>query len=110
MTPAAFEAVVAEAIRALPTPLRDALQNIAIVIDDQADSDLLGLYEGTPLPERTASDPPPLPDTITLYRRALEAECADTAELRDEIRITLLHEIGHYFGLSEEQLAALGYA
>ncbi|MBI4238589.1 MAG: metallopeptidase family protein [Deltaproteobacteria bacterium] len=111
MTLAEFEAVVTAAVAELPPPIRAALQNIAIVIEDRScdDADLLGLYEGTPLPERTSTDLPDMPDKITLFRRNLEAMCSSVADLRAEIRTTLFHEIGHYFGLTEEQLAALGY-
>lgn len=110
MTPAQFSATVQSAIAELPARFRDALQNITIAINhERGEHDLLGLYEGTPLPERTTFDPPLQPDTITLFRHNLEAYCRTAAELRAEIRITLLHEIGHYFGLSEEQLEALGY-
>lgn len=116
MTRAQFETIVAEAITDLPRRFRDGLQNIAIVIDDRPRgrhraraSLLLGLYEGTPLPERRVDDPAPMPDKITLFQNALESVCRTETELQGEIRKTLLHEIGHYFGLSEAQLEALGY-
>lgn len=111
-----FEAVVAEVIADLPPRFRDGLHNIAIVIDDRPrgghrkrSSLLLGLYEGTPLPERRQDDPAPMPDKITLFQTSLESICRTEAALKEEIRKTLLHEIGHYFGLTEAQLEALGY-
>ena len=75
--------------------------------DEPPEPGLYGLYEGVPLPER---DGPPLePDRITIYRRELEADFTDPDELREEIRITVLHELAHYFGLDEDRLDELGY-
>ena len=90
--------------------MADALRNVADIVEDENadDPDLFGLYEGIPLPER-GNDVGALPDTITIYRRPLQSEFRDPAELQREIRITVLHEIGHYFGLDEERLAELGY-
>jgi len=122
MTKNRFHQIVAEALDALPDDFRKAMENIAVVVEDWPDDDtlahmgmdnkfdLLGLYHGTPLPEREHEDGAMiLPDIITLYRRPLEHACRTENELRREIRITLLHEIGHYFGLNEERLAELGY-
>lgn len=105
-----FEDHVRAALDSLPPEVADALRNVAVVVEDQNadDPELLGLYEGVPLPER-GHDAGSLPDTITIYRRPLEAEFPDPQELQREIRITVLHEIGHYFGLDEERLAQLGY-
>ena len=105
-----FEDHVRAALDSLPPEVADALRNVAVVVEDQNadDPELLGLYEGVPLPER-GDDAGSLPDTITIYRRPLEAEFRDPQELQHEIRITVLHEIGHYFGLDEERLAQLGY-
>jgi len=105
-----FEDHVRAALESLPAELAGAMQNIAVLIQDQNhdEPDLFGLYEGTPLPER-GNDVGELPDTITIYRLPLEDEFPDPVELQREIRITVLHEIGHYFGLGEERLAELGY-
>ena len=105
-----FEDHVRAALDSLPAEIAAALRNIAVVVRDENadDPDLLGLYEGVPLPER-GNDTGALPDTITIYRCPLEAEFPDPRELQREIRITVLHEIGHYFGLDEERLAELGY-
>ena len=105
-----FEDHVRAAIDSLPPEVAAALRNVAIVVhDENADEpDLFGLYEGIPLPER-GDDAGSLPDTITIYRLPLEADFSDPNELQREIRITVLHEIGHYFGLDEERLAELGY-
>ncbi len=105
-----FDDHVRAALDELPPDLASALENIAVVVEDEnpEDPDLLGLYHGVPLPERgdTAGM---LPDKISIYRAPLEESFPDPAELREEIRITVLHELAHYFGLDEEQIAALGY-
>ena len=105
-----FEGHVRKALDSLPAEFAAALRNVAVVVDDvnAEDPDLFGLYEGAPLPER-GDDAGALPDTITIYRRPLEDEFPNPQELQHEIRITVLHEIGHYFGLDEERLAELGY-
>jgi predicted Zn-dependent protease with MMP-like domain len=105
-----FEDHVRAALDSLPAELVGAMRNIAVLIRDENadDPDLFGLYEGTPLPERS-NDTGALPDTITIYRVPLEEEFPEPRELEREIRVTVLHEIGHYFGLDEERLAELGY-
>jgi predicted Zn-dependent protease with MMP-like domain len=107
-----FEERVRAALDSLPPRLADALENIAVVIRDEhpGDPDLFGLYEGTPLPERTtAGGGLSLPDQITIYRLPLEESFPDPDELEEEIRITVLHELAHYFGIEEDRLEELGY-
>ena len=105
-----FDEHVRAALDSLPPDLAAALENIVVVIEEEHpdDADLFGLYEGIPLPDRgdMAGE---LPDRITIFRIPLEEEFADPVELEREIRITVLHEIGHYFGLDEDRLAELGY-
>lgn len=105
-----FEDHVRAALDELPPHLADALENVAVVVEDENpdDPDLLGLYHGVPLTERgdVAGLPP---DTISIYRLPLEESFPDSAELQEEIRITVLHELAHYFGLDEDRLAELGY-
>ena len=105
-----FDDHVKAALDSLPADLASALENIVLLIEDEhpEDPDLFGLYEGIPLPERgdMAGE---LPDRITIFRIPLEEEFPDPADLEREIRITVLHEIGHYFGLDEDRLAELGY-
>ena len=105
-----FEDHVRAALDELPPHIASALENVAVVVEDEnpEDPDLLGLYHGVPLPERgdTAGL---LPDKISIYRLPLEESFPQPAELREEIRITVLHELAHYFGLDEDQIAALGY-
>jgi predicted Zn-dependent protease with MMP-like domain len=105
-----FEDHVRAALDELPPNIVDALSNVAVVIEDENpdDPDLLGLYHGVPLPER-GDMAGTLPDKISIYRIPLEESFADPEELREEIRITVLHELGHYFGLDEDRIAELGY-
>jgi predicted Zn-dependent protease with MMP-like domain len=105
-----FEDHVRAALDSLPPEVAEALRNVAVVVEDEntEDPDLFGLYEGVPLPER-GDEAGGLPDRIAIYRRPLEDEFPDPLELEREIRITVLHEIGHYFGLDEDRLAELGY-
>jgi predicted Zn-dependent protease with MMP-like domain len=117
----AFEEELRRALEALPSRFRGALRNVAVVVEEWPpdwlldelgvpdDDTIYGFYHGVPLPERSVSDPYGLPDKISLYRGPLEEDFPDGEELRHEIRITLLHEIGHYFGMTEEELARLGY-
>ena len=105
-----FDDHVRAALDELPPHIAAALQNVAVVVEDEnpEDPDLLGLYHGVPLPERgdTAGM---LPDKISIYRVPLEESFPDPDDLREEIRITVLHELAHYFGLDEDRIADLGY-
>ena len=105
-----FDDHVRAALDELPPNIAEALRNVAVVVEDEnpEDPDLLGLYRGVPLPERGDMAGMP-PDTISIYRVPLEESFPDPGELQEEIRITVLHELGHYFGLDEDQIAALGY-
>jgi predicted Zn-dependent protease with MMP-like domain len=106
-----FEEHVRAALDSLPADLAEALQNIAVIVEEEnpEDADLFGLYQGVPLTER-GFEAPIQPDTISIYRRPLVEEFPEPSELRDEIRITVLHELGHYFGIEEDRLDELGYA
>jgi predicted Zn-dependent protease with MMP-like domain len=105
-----FEDVVRSALDAIPPEIASALRNVAVVVEEENldDPDLYGLFEGIPLTEG-GPGPGDLPNRIAIYRLPLEADFADEAELRDEIRVTVLHELGHYFGLDEDRLEELGY-
>lgn len=105
-----FDDHVRAALDELPPDLAAALENVAVVVEDESpdDPDLFGLYHGVPLPERGEMAGMP-PDKITIYRIPLEESFPDPDELRTEIRITVLHELGHYFGLDEARIAELGY-
>jgi predicted Zn-dependent protease with MMP-like domain len=108
----AFEDHVRAALDSLPPRLAAALANVAVVIEDENvdDPELFGLYDGVPLTEREGRAAGDLPDRIVIYRAALEESFADADELAREIRVTVLHELAHYFGLDEERLDELGYA
>lgn len=113
---------VVRILERLPEKFCSRLHNVEIVVekrpkksqlkamglDPQRDV-LYGLYKGTPLPQRSALNPPLLPDKITLFSEPLTRDFPDPAELRNQIRITLLHEIAHYFGMDEEEIEDLGY-
>jgi predicted Zn-dependent protease with MMP-like domain len=105
-----FDDHVRAALDELPPHIAAALQNVAVVVEDEnpEDPDLLGLYHGVPLPERGDMAGMP-PDTISIYRIPLEESFPDPVELQEEIRVTVLHELGHYFGLDEDRIAELGY-
>jgi predicted Zn-dependent protease with MMP-like domain len=107
-----FEDHVARAVESLPPELRKAMSNVEIVVEDEnpEDPDLYGLYLGIPLVERDSSYAGVLPDKIAIYRIPLEEEFGDDPELlEDEIRITVVHEIAHHFGIDEDRLTELGW-
>ena len=116
MTRAAFEQCVAEALATIPRHFRDAMSNIAIVVEDEPPDDLLeemeieppdtlfGLYQGTPLTERQWAFGNALPDRILIFQGPHEREAEDDDDLIVSIGETLIHEIGHYFGMSEEEI------
>jgi predicted Zn-dependent protease with MMP-like domain len=116
VTRAAFERLVSEAVFLIPKRFRNEMRNIAIVVEDEPSVDLLeameieppdslyGLYEGTPLPERDWADGNRLPDKVTIFQAPIEEDCEDEDEVRAVIGETLIHEIGHYFGLSEDEI------
>jgi len=104
-----FERLVEKALATLPKEFQSYLENVAVVIEDEPPDDMpdvMGLYEGVPLVERSIDDTI-LPDCITLYKGAIERACRTHAEIEAEVRITVLHEIGHFFGLEEGQLEHL---
>ena len=106
-----FEALVAQALNGLPRTFREKLTNVAIIVEDlpkEAESEglLLGLFHGIPRTEKSVFFSTP-PGRIVLYQRNIEAVCASEAEVRRQIRATLLHEVGHYFGLTEDELRRL---
>jgi predicted Zn-dependent protease with MMP-like domain len=97
-----FEEHVRRALDSLPPHLARALENVAVVVEDEDpdDPDLYGLWQSHPY----------LPDKITIFRRPLVESFPDTDELEEEIRITVLHELAHYFGIDEDRLDELGYS
>lgn len=112
LTEEEFEKLVIEELDELPDEMVDGLENVVFVTEDRpADGslDLFGLYEGVALTERDRYGFGELPDRIVLYREPLLGACADLAELRDEVHITLVHEIAHFYGIDDEQLHELGW-
>jgi predicted Zn-dependent protease with MMP-like domain len=105
-----FEDVVRSALDGLPPRIAAGLRNVAVVVEEENadDPDLYGLFEGVPLIQG-GPGAGELPSRIAIYRRPLMADFPDERELREEIRITVLHELGHYFGLDEDRLTELGY-
>jgi predicted Zn-dependent protease with MMP-like domain len=116
MTRDRFVQLVEEAVREIPRRFRAAMQNVAVVVETEPSPELLeemelepgdtlyGLYQGTPLTERGWGYGNALPDRISLYQNPIEASCGDEDEIRDCIAETIIHEFGHYFGMSEEQI------
>jgi predicted Zn-dependent protease with MMP-like domain len=106
-----FEGLVSDALDTIPSDLLAAMDNVVVLVDARHpdEPDLLGLYEGVALTDRTSDYGGVLPDRITLYRDALVDACADEEELRDEVAITVVHEIAHHFGIDEETLHRLGW-
>ena len=116
---AEFERLVREAVGLIPRRFREEMRNLALVVETEPAPELLtemgieppdslyGLYQGTPLTERTWDFGNNLPDRITLYQVPIEEDCEDEDDIREAIGETLIHEVGHYFGLSEEEIEAI---
>jgi predicted Zn-dependent protease with MMP-like domain len=104
-----FEQMVGEALDSLPPELGRLMRNVAVMVDDGGDGSLLGLYQGVPLTERNHEYSMALPDRITIFRRAILAMCDTEEEVVDEVRSTVVHEVGHHFGIDDERLHELGW-
>jgi predicted Zn-dependent protease with MMP-like domain len=104
-----FQEHVRAALDSLPADIAEGLENVAVVIEDKSDRGpaILGSFFGYPKGERTPSGA--LPAKVVIYRRPLEAAFPDPDELERQIRITVLHELAHYFGIDEQRIAELGY-
>jgi predicted Zn-dependent protease with MMP-like domain len=108
--PERFEAMVAEALDGLPPELGELMSNVAVTVEHGAGpAGLLGLYHGIPLTRRTTSYAGVLPDRITIYRRAICAICRTDGEVVDQVRRTVVHEVGHHFGIDDARLRELGW-
>ncbi|MEV0249868.1 metallopeptidase family protein [Nocardia sp. NPDC050712] len=107
-----FEELVGDALDQIPPELARAIDNVVVLIEarNPEDPHLLGLYQGIALTDRVDSQyGGMLPDTITIYRAAILDICADDAQVVDEVVITVIHEIAHYFGIDEDRLHELGW-
>ncbi|EON22799.1 hypothetical protein CF8_3395 [Nocardioides sp. CF8] len=113
MSHAEFDRLVDEALDALPVEIATRVDNVVVLVEEQAppeDPDILGIYDGVALTERGANHAGDLPDRILLFRANLLEMCATPEELADEVRITVVHEIAHHFGIDDARLDELGYA
>jgi len=116
-----FDRAVKRAIKRIPAEIRTRLDNIVISVRPRPSPEMLrelglppndplfGFYWGISLPERSETSPPLFPDTIFIFQEPLEEACRSLVELEEEIEITVVHEIAHFLGMTEEQLVALGY-
>ncbi|HYS94714.1 MAG TPA: metallopeptidase family protein [Candidatus Acidoferrales bacterium] len=119
MTHAEFEGLVERALRRLPRQFKDKISNVAVVVEDWADPDTLqelgieppdtlyGLYRGTDLTRRDSFYGNVLPDTIHIYQGPIEEDCADPEEMAELVLDTVIHEVGHYFGLDDDTMEGI---
>ncbi len=113
MSPEAFDAAVERAIDDIPDDLFGLIENCVIVVEDEAppeEPDLLGLYEGVPLTERDTGYGAVLPDRIRIFRLNILQACDTADEVEDEVYVTVVHEIAHFFGIDDDRLDELGWA
>jgi predicted Zn-dependent protease with MMP-like domain len=113
MDAAAFEELVIDELDRLPDDMVEGLENVVFVVEDRPEDgtlDLLGMYDGLALTERTQYGMGELPDRIVLFREPHLAQCETPDELRDEVHTTLVHEIAHFYGIDDEQLHEMGWA
>lgn len=107
-----FEVLVGEALDEIPPRLADLMDNVVVLLEDEApddDPELLGLYEGVPLVERGFTYAEPLPDTITIFRLPILRMCTTRDDVVREVRVTVIHEIAHHFGIDDDTLHDLGW-
>ncbi|MEU2036846.1 metallopeptidase family protein [Nocardia amamiensis] len=106
-----FEELVGDALDLIPPELARAIDNVVVLIEPRNPDDphLLGLYHGIALTERDSQYGGALPDTVTIYREAILELCAEEAEVVEEVAVTVIHEIAHYFGIDEDRLHQLGW-
>lgn len=116
MTKERFTNLVEQALRDIPRRFRDEMRNLAVVVEDEPspalleelemdpDDGLFGLYQGTPLTERDSTYGNTLPDRISIFQLAIEDACEDDEDIRQCVAETVIHEFGHYFGMSEEEI------
>jgi predicted Zn-dependent protease with MMP-like domain len=110
VAPGRFEEMVVEALDGLPEELGRLMSNVAVTVQHEpGPPGLLGLYEGIPLTSRTTGYAGVLPDRITIYRLAICAICQTEEQVVDEVRRTVVHEVGHHFGIGDDRLRELGW-
>jgi predicted Zn-dependent protease with MMP-like domain len=116
-----FDSVVKRAVRRIPREIRRHIKNVIISVQKRPSRELIhevglksgvplfGLYRGNPLQERSVTFPPLYPDTILIFQEPLELVCRTIEELEEQIEITVVHEVAHFIGISDERLVELGY-
>lgn len=111
MSPERFEELVADALDTIPRRFMAEMSNVVVLVEDidPENHNLLGLYHGVALTRRTSYYSGVLPDRITIYRHAIEAICQSEAEVAEQVRRTVIHEVAHHFGLSDARLRELGW-
>jgi predicted Zn-dependent protease with MMP-like domain len=121
LSPSAFDRIVKRAVDRIPGEIRKGLDNVLISVQPRPSAELLdemglppdelllGVYQGTPLGDRSVAEPPLYPDVIVLFQEPLEEICETVEEMEREIEITVVHEVAHFLGMDEERLAELGY-
>jgi len=119
VTHAEFESLVERALRSLPPQFKEKIRNVAVVVEDWADDETLGelgieppdtiygLYRGTDITRRDSSYGNVLPDTIHIYQGPIEEDCVDAEEMAELVRDTVIHEVGHYFGLDDDTMEGI---
>jgi predicted Zn-dependent protease with MMP-like domain len=108
-----FEELVNDALDGIPAELAALTDNVVVLVEDEPpadDPELLGVYDGTPLTERDTRYAGMLPDRITIFRNPTLRMCASAEEVVEEVRITVIHEVAHFFGIDDDRLHDLGYA
>jgi predicted Zn-dependent protease with MMP-like domain len=108
-----FEELVSDALDGVPPELAVLVDNVVVLVEEEPppeDPDLLGCYDGTPLTERDSTYAGAVPDRIVIYRNPILRICEDADEVVEEVRITVVHEIAHHFGIDDDRLHDLGYA
>jgi len=110
ISPQRFEDMVVTALDELPDELGRLMRNVAVMVEHgQGPPGLLGLYEGVPLTSRSTQYAGVLPDRITIYRLAICALCWSEFEVEEQVRKTVVHEVAHHFGISDDRLRELGW-
>lgn len=112
LTPQEFEDAVSDALDEIPPALTQMMSNVVILVEDDpppGEPNLLGLYEGVPLTERDSGWAGFLPDSITIFRNPLQNMCGSRDELIEQIKVTVVHEIAHHFGIDDARLDELGW-
>jgi predicted Zn-dependent protease with MMP-like domain len=108
--PERFAQLVAEALDGIPPDLGDLMDNVVVTVDDVSPPrGLLGFYEGVPLTARGTYGGMVMPDRITIFRRAICASCRSEEEVVEQVRVTVVHEVAHHFGIDDARLAELGW-